>query len=82
MSSLVLKLVLTPVLIGGASLAGRRFGPSVGGWLVGLPLTSGPIAFFLTLDHGHSFAAAAVGVALAIQAVSLLAVPRGVAARL
>jgi hypothetical protein len=60
--TLVLKLVLTPVLIAAASLAGRRWGQAVGGWLVGLPLTSGPVAFFLALDHGASFAAsAAVG---------------------
>jgi len=31
----------------------------VGGWLVGLPLTSAPIAFFLARDHGLAFAAAA-----------------------
>jgi hypothetical protein len=31
----------------------------VGGWLVGLPLTSAPIAFFLARDHGLRFAAAA-----------------------
>ena len=60
--TLVLKLVLTPVLIAGASLAGRRWGQSVGGWLVGLPLTSGPVAFFLAIEHGAGFAAAvAVG---------------------
>jgi hypothetical protein len=57
--TLVLKLVLTPVLIAAASLAGRRWGPAVGGWFVGLPLTSGPIALFLALDHGAGFAAAA-----------------------
>ncbi len=60
--TLVLKLVLTPVLIAAASLAGRRWGQGVGGWLVGLPLTSGPVAFFLALDQGAGFAAAvAVG---------------------
>lgn len=59
METLVLKLVATPMLIGGATLAGRRWGQMVGGWLVGLPLTSGPVAFFLTLDHGPDFAAAA-----------------------
>jgi hypothetical protein len=59
MDSLILKLVLTPTLIGMASLAGRRWGPSVSGWLVGLPLTSGPVAFFLALNHGTTFAAAA-----------------------
>jgi len=57
--TLVLKLLLTPLLIGAASLAGRRWGPAVGGWFVGLPLTSGPIALFLALDHGAGFAAAA-----------------------
>ena len=57
--TLVLKLVLTPGLIAAASLAGRRWGQAVGGWLVGLPLTSGPVAFFLALDHGAGFAAAA-----------------------
>src|SRR5918992_6278593 len=57
--SLILKLVVTPALIGAASLAGRRWGAAVGGWLVGIPFTSGPIAFFLALDHGASFAASA-----------------------
>jgi len=56
--TLALKLILTPALIGIASLAGRRWGPAVSGWLVGLPFTSGPIAFFLALSHGRSFAAA------------------------
>ena len=57
--SLVLKLVVTPALIGAASLAGRRWGQGVSGWIVGLPLTSGPVAFFLVVDHGAAFAAAA-----------------------
>jgi hypothetical protein len=58
----VLKLVLTPTIIGVASLAGRRWGPAISGWLVGLPLTSGPVALFLALAHGTAFAsAAAVG---------------------
>jgi hypothetical protein len=54
---LALKLVLTPTLIGAVSMAGRRWGPGVSGWLVGFPLTSGPVAFFLALDQGVSFAA-------------------------
>lgn len=62
MEGLTLKLFLTPILVGTASLAGRRWGPAVSGWLVGLPFTSGPIVFFLVLAHGVSFAtAAAVG---------------------
>lgn len=62
MDGLVLKLVLTPTLIGAVSIAGRRWGPGVSGWLVGFPLTSGPVTFFLALDQGLAFAAgAAVG---------------------
>ena len=76
MEGLVLKLVVTPALIGAASLASRRWGAAVGGWLVGVPFTSGPVALFLALDHGPSFAAsAAVGMLLGTisQAVFCLA---------
>jgi hypothetical protein len=59
----LLKLVATPILVGAASLAGRRWGGEVGGWLVGIPFTSGPIALFLALDSGLHFAAqAATGI--------------------
>jgi hypothetical protein len=54
---LLLKLVLTPSLIGAASLAGRRWGHAISGWLVALPLTTGPIVFLLALTHGPVFAA-------------------------
>lgn len=57
MTTLVLKLVLTPTVMVGATLAGRRWGGAVSGWLVGLPLTSGPLVFVLTLEHGRHFAA-------------------------
>lgn len=67
---LVLKLTLTPLLIGGASLAARRWGPAVAGWIVALPLTSGPVLFFVALDHGPAFAAAAaVGTLLGLGAI-------------
>jgi hypothetical protein len=54
---LLIKLTLTPILIGGASLAARRWGPSIGGWIVALPLTSGPVALYLAIDRGTAFAA-------------------------
>ncbi len=67
---LLLKLTLTPLLIGGASLAARRWGPAVAGWIVALPLTSGPVLFFVALDHGPAFAAqAAVGTMLGLGAI-------------
>lgn len=53
---LALKLGLTPLLILAASLAGRRWGNAVGGWIVGLPLSSGPVSLFLTLEQGPAFA--------------------------
>lgn len=59
MNILIFKLVVTPLLIGAVSLAGRRWGSAVGGVLVGLPLTSGPVVLFLALDHGLAFASAA-----------------------
>jgi hypothetical protein len=60
MNIFVLKLVLAPIIIGSASLAGRKWGPAVSGWLVGLPLTSGPVTFFLALSHDRAFAFDAV----------------------
>lgn len=65
MSTLALKLSITPLLILAASLAGRRWGEAVAGWIVGLPLTSGPVSFFLSLDQGPAFAQQAAAGTLA-----------------
>lgn len=54
---LALKLVLTPAVMVGATLAGRRWGGAVSGWLIGLPLTSGPLVLVLAVGHGNHFAA-------------------------
>src|SRR5512146_771646 len=63
MNIFVLKLILAPIIIGSASLAGRKWGPAVSGWIVGMPLTSGPVIFFVALSHDVAFAAnAALGV--------------------
>jgi hypothetical protein len=51
-SFLAPKVVITPLLIASASLAGRRWGAMTSGWLLALPLTSGPIALFISLDLG------------------------------
>lgn len=57
MDLVAFKLTATPLLIAAATLAARRWGQAVGGWLVGLPLTSGPVILFLALDQGPAFAA-------------------------
>ena len=62
MDTLILRVLLAPALIAIATLVGRRWGPGVSGWLVALPLTSGPIALLVALEHGQRFAAtAAIG---------------------
>ena len=59
---LLLKLVLAPSLVAAATLAQRRWGPAIGGRLVGLPLTAAPLLFVLALTDGTHFGTvAAVG---------------------
>ena len=65
MSLLAVKLIVTPLMILAASLAGRRWGEALGGWIVGLPLTSGPVAAFLAVERGADFAAEASAGSLA-----------------
>lgn len=54
-----------PPLIGLVTLAARRWGAAVGGWLGGLPLVAGPISVFLALEQGPEFAARSAVPALA-----------------
>lgn len=67
MTILALKLLLTPLLIGAVTLAGRRWGAIVSGLLIGLPLTSAPISFILACEFGPDFASAAAVGSLAGQ---------------
>jgi uncharacterized membrane protein (GlpM family) len=60
-----LKLALVPLFLGLLSLAGRRWGPRVAGWLAGLPLVTAPILYFVALERGHDFAAQAARATLA-----------------
>jgi hypothetical protein len=66
---LLLKIILAPVLIGLVSLAGRKWGPGISGWLLGIPVNTGPILVFFALEQGRKFAAhAALGALLGILA--------------
>ena len=68
---LLLKIVLAPLLILGASIAGHRWGHAVSGWIVGLPLVSAPVILLLALERGDEFAAAsAQGSLLGIVSLS------------
>lgn len=67
---LLLKLVLVPALIAGVTLAGRRWGPAVAGWLSAFPVVAGPILIFMAIEQGPAFAAnAAAGTLSAVQAI-------------
>ena len=64
---LFLKLLLVPALIVLVTLAGRRWGPAVAGWLSAFPVVAGPILFFIAVEQGALFAAqAAVGTLSAV----------------
>jgi hypothetical protein len=56
---LALKLALVPSLIGGVTLAGRRWGSGVAGWLSAFPIVAGPILLFIAIEKGAHFAQAA-----------------------
>ena len=70
MPILFLKLALVPLLIWLVTLAGRRWGPAVAGWLSAFPIVAGPILFALSVEQGAAFAAsAAEGTLLAVVAI-------------
>ena len=72
---LLLKLTLAPLLVAIATTATRKWGPKVGGLLMGLPLTTGPIFVFLAIDQGTHFAAGAtVGVLYGLIGLAAFAV--------
>jgi hypothetical protein len=53
----LLRLALVPTAIWLATLAARRWGHTVSGYLGGMPLIGGPITLFIAVDHGAEFAA-------------------------
>ena len=69
-SILALKLFLVPSLIYAVTLAGRRRGPAVAGWLSAFPIVAGPILLAISLEQGAGFAAtAAEGTLMAVLAM-------------
>ena len=68
---LTLKLFLVPAFLLLVSLAGKRWGPSVAGWLAGLPVVAGPILFFLAVERGDAFASNAAASALSAVVASV-----------
>ena len=69
---LALKLLLVPVLLAAISLAGRRWGPGVAGWLAGFPSLTGPILLFLAIERGAEFTVPASVFALSAVSAALV----------
>ena len=57
--------MLVPALIGAITLASRRWGPAIAGWLAGFPVITGPILLFVAMEQGPEFASATAAGALA-----------------
>lgn len=62
---LLLKLLLVPSLVAAVTLAARRWGPAIGGWLTGLPIVGGPVIAFYAVEQGPAFAAQAAQATMA-----------------
>lgn len=54
---LLLKLTLSPLFICGVTLAVRRWGMGIGGWVASMPVNGGPILLFFCLEQGNAFGA-------------------------
>jgi hypothetical protein len=65
MTLLLIRVLVAPLLVAGGSLAQRRWGLTVGGRLIGLPLTSLPLLGLMTFSDGNHFAAGAATASLA-----------------
>src|SRR3954447_8191639 len=82
MSLLLLKLTLAPALVTATTIAGRRWGPRMAGWLGGVPVVVAPILLAITLEHGRSFGAdAAAGALLGLLSLTGFILTYGWAAR-
>jgi len=63
---------MAPIIIACATMVSRRWGESIGGLMVGLPLTSAPVSIFFAIEQGPHFAAsAAQGAMLGLIPVSI-----------
>jgi hypothetical protein len=72
---LAVKALAAPALMAMCAFACTRWGAVVGGWLLGLPLVSGPVSYFLLVQHGSRFAEnAALGTLLGMVGTGVFCV--------
>lgn len=82
MALVALKVLLAPALVAATTLAARRFGPALGGWLSALPVIAGPVLLVFVVEHGAGFAQrAACGTLMGLVCLSAFIVAYAHAAR-
>jgi hypothetical protein len=67
---LATKMAVTAAFVVAATAVAERAGPLVGGLVATLPISAGPVYFFLALDHDAQFIAASALASLAANAVT------------
>jgi hypothetical protein len=50
-----LKIVIGPFMVLSVTYLQRRFGDRFGGWLIGLPITTGPFILIISIQEGAAF---------------------------
>ena len=83
MADLILKIALAPTLVVLATLVARRWGDTIGGIVIAVPVVAGPILLVFGLEHGADFVDRAARAALlGIVAVGAFCVASGRCLRL
>jgi len=78
----LVKLAATLALVWAAGWTMRRYGGLVAGMLVGFPVVTAPVAFFMALEQGQAFgASSAAAICFALSGVSAFAIVYGLIAR-
>jgi hypothetical protein len=79
---LAIKICVPPVFVALMSLAARRWGPTVGGLILGLPWMTGPVLYLLGLEKGVPYlVSAAGGAVLGAWAIAAFILAFGLASR-
>ena len=60
MNTLWIKLILMPLVIGGVTLASKKWGNSIGGMIASLPWIAAPIMLFFMLEQGVDFTVSSI----------------------
>ena len=72
MNLLAIKLLGVPLLLALVTMAGRRWGQNLAGWLGSFPIVAGPILLILAIENGNAFGARSAQMSLAGIAAAMV----------